>query len=491
MSTLLVIRLLDNRIEYGRSLLAIEELRGKLLLLAPGARDGSLLSRVRRVISAESSTSDVSLIDRWPAALLSLACIGAIVVALAGWNLAANEAGVRSQNPVKVTLPADTADTQQHSEWGSTSNGLRARVVPVLSSMSEDVIDPATRVARFETGDDVAFVVELNNVSDGPISLLDTRYGDGYGASKGKANSDWFGQFLFSIELFRADGRKIERPEVQIVDLDIPLSSVLVVSLEPGETHRFLLRPARWQNPLALRIEDGNYRAVVRYHGLPSRVAARIKEYRSDSVVLSAVEGDVVTPEVAFAISPTDESPDDSAVSDIVWGEPVDGLRGAMEFHPRQGSYAHGEKPDTKLHVQNVSDKPITLSSHLWLSELPATVRNEQGTAIEVNSVWYSGWTLSARVVLKPQQVVSYDAGNIGFAISKEHAERFEHITHRTLVAPAGKYSMQLEAQFGRGGQLTDGKGKVLSPLDGCSPADHHRGSRSLSARCRCAKKCF
>ena len=98
--------------------------------------------------------------------------------------------------------------------------------------MGENAIDPAQRVTKFAKADDVAYVVEMENVSDKPIKLLDTRYGENYGESKGKAKSDWFGQFLFSIELFDGDGQKIERPEVQVVDLDGVLDGAMVASLD-------------------------------------------------------------------------------------------------------------------------------------------------------------------------------------------------------------------------------------------------------------------
>src|SRR4029079_2061638 len=46
----LVVRLLGNRLEYGRALVAIEELRGASPILALGAADGSLLARIRRIV---------------------------------------------------------------------------------------------------------------------------------------------------------------------------------------------------------------------------------------------------------------------------------------------------------------------------------------------------------------------------------------------------------------------------------------------------------
>ncbi|MBC7818282.1 MAG: hypothetical protein IAG10_15455, partial [Planctomycetaceae bacterium] len=371
------------------------------------------------------------------------------------------------------------------AEWGPAKNGLRARMVPVLSSMSEDAIDPAQRVSKFAKPEDVAFAVELENVSDQPIELLDTRYGKSYGEAKGKAKSDWFGQFLFSIDLFDGDGQKIERPEVQVVDLNGVLDGAMVVSLEPGKSYRFLLRPAKWLSAMTQRIEPGRYRAAVTYHGLPARVVMRMKDYRPDQPVLAAVEGPIVSPQVALEVLPPDPPVKPNDANDEpptrVWGEPSNGLRAAIEFLPRQGSYAHGEKLEAKLHVQNYGKKPITLASHLWLSELEATVKNEKGEPVAVDGTWYSGWTLSSRVTLKPKQVVVFDAGNLGLAITKERADEFEHVTNRKLVAPAGKYSMQLGARFGDSFLLKDGKGKVLAPLEGDWVGELQTGAAPLT----------
>ncbi len=387
----------------------------------------------------------------------------------------------------KSNAPSDTTRVvaqlsnapREESEWGGVANGLRARVIPVLSSMSEDAIDPSKRVNRFAAPEDVAFVVEIENTSDATIQLLDTRHGDSFGDSSGKANSNWYGQFLFSIDWYSSDGKSIELPEVQIVDLNSVLDGALVTSLDPGKTHRFLLRPAKWLSPLAYRLTPGEYHAAVRYHGLPARVATRIKEYRPGSAVLAAAAGEVVTPQVALEVqaglSPdnTDAESDPKTVNAarpaLVWGEPSNGLRAALEFTPQQSSYSHGQKPDLKLHVQNVSDHPITLASHLWFSAdvLRAAVANEQGEKIEVGDTWYSGWTLTSRIALKPQQMVIYDAGNVGVARTKEQAGKFDDMTNRTLAAPAGEYTMQLEGRFGDSFFLKDGKGKVLAPLAG------------------------
>ena len=54
----------------------------------------------------------------------------------------------------------------------------------------------------------------------------------------------------------------------------------------------------------------------------------------------------------------------------------------------------------------------------------------------------------------------------MGLATTKEQADKFQHVTHRRLIAPPGKYTLQFKGRFGLF-QLKDGKGEVLAPLDG------------------------
>jgi beta-lactamase regulating signal transducer with metallopeptidase domain len=70
----LVVRLLGNRVEYGRALVAVEQLRGESPLLALGATDGSLLARIRRIVGVADPHA-VSLRSRWSTALLGVAII--------------------------------------------------------------------------------------------------------------------------------------------------------------------------------------------------------------------------------------------------------------------------------------------------------------------------------------------------------------------------------------------------------------------------------
>ncbi len=56
----LVVQLVGNRVEYGRALVAIEQLRGASGVLALGAADGSMLSRIRRIVAQRENSRVVS-----------------------------------------------------------------------------------------------------------------------------------------------------------------------------------------------------------------------------------------------------------------------------------------------------------------------------------------------------------------------------------------------------------------------------------------------
>lgn len=108
----LVVKLLGNRVEYGRALVAIEELRGQNSILALGASGGSLLSRVRRIVGpnvAGSQSAAVRLGDRWPVVLFSLASLGAALALSMSWNLTAKGGGA-TDSQMTATYAAQLPD---------------------------------------------------------------------------------------------------------------------------------------------------------------------------------------------------------------------------------------------------------------------------------------------------------------------------------------------------------------------------------------------
>ena len=105
----LVVKLLDNRVEYGRALVAIEQIRGRNSVLALGATDGSLLSRVRRIVGFDSERTAWSLVDRGSAALLVLTLIGVLFALTMNWSLAAKGEGRKQAASAEARAEQETA----------------------------------------------------------------------------------------------------------------------------------------------------------------------------------------------------------------------------------------------------------------------------------------------------------------------------------------------------------------------------------------------
>lgn len=105
----LVVALLGNRVEYGRALVAIEQLRGRNAVFALGAGDGSLLARVRRIVGFKSDQVAGGLSGRVPVAWLSLACLVAAFGLSMSWSLAAKDESDGSSQPAIADLPGDIA----------------------------------------------------------------------------------------------------------------------------------------------------------------------------------------------------------------------------------------------------------------------------------------------------------------------------------------------------------------------------------------------
>ncbi len=76
----LVVSLFGSGIEYGRALLAVEELRGRRAALALGATDGTLLARVRRIVGGTNHGGGGSVL--WPVLGVAIVCTTLATLAL-------------------------------------------------------------------------------------------------------------------------------------------------------------------------------------------------------------------------------------------------------------------------------------------------------------------------------------------------------------------------------------------------------------------------
>lgn len=358
------------------------------------------------------------------------------VIILSAPQDGARKTNVPSDARQDVDPPAN-ADRDE-SEWGNVISGLRARVVPVLSSMSEDAIDLTHGVEKFEKPDDVAFAFELENVSDQPVRLVDvyheTRNGEPI------ANADWLSQFVFLVDSYGSDGRLIRQPKIEIDDVIFFLHEARVTTLEPGQSQRFLIKPAQWLPAFRQPIHPKNYRVALRYRWMTTPGASQT--IRKDSALLEAAAVDVVSAAVAIEVG------GETRKADLVWGEAINGLRAALSIEPSKESYMHGEKPAVRLHLKNVGKKPLKLISDLSMPHASVTFMDDKGAPVEPDDLRVDGRLttgLRGLITLTYQQVIVLDVGQLGLAITEARASRFDATTQRTLIAPAGQYSVQLE----------------------------------------------
>jgi len=102
------VRVTGDRIEYGRALLALEDLRGVQTTLALGVHNGSLLARVRRILSVEE--------PRQPRSASGFALIGAVAAMIllaglwAGSNLASEDEPFEEADEVSTAVESDADD---------------------------------------------------------------------------------------------------------------------------------------------------------------------------------------------------------------------------------------------------------------------------------------------------------------------------------------------------------------------------------------------
>ncbi len=96
----LVVTVLENHAEYGRALVAVEELRGQTSVLTLAASDGSLLSRIRRIAGVQPAGNLSSVFSLYGAGLLCLLVFVACVVATTGPGLAQQAADVEQETPL-------------------------------------------------------------------------------------------------------------------------------------------------------------------------------------------------------------------------------------------------------------------------------------------------------------------------------------------------------------------------------------------------------
>lgn len=496
----LAIEICGNRAEYVRALTAMETLRADGPGLAVAARGGSLLARIRRLLN--KSEPDSVPATGWFTMLIVAAAAVALPVAVRmsasaePFVGASAHSGSDSERDFE-TQPATAVETLTQDPWGKPSQGLQCRLVPVASTANDEAPELKPTAAPYANSDDMTFAVELKNVGSDAIQLLGVRYGESFAPpTPGKLNVDGFGPFLFEFEFTDADGKSMNRPQRAFLEKMMMMSGMSTHAIEPTKSLVVLLRPAKFSHGMDYRLPPGTYRARVRYRGPSREVLDEIKKHWPDKPQATAWSGEVLSGEATITIA---ANPASRKAPELVWGEPSNGLRAALELVPPQlaskpaGPPASGDQPvphgtklDLRLNVQNVSDHPVQFVSETWRQDDQVTVTDATGAEQKLNATWYSGWPIMVRWTLQPREIAQLSANNVGIAVDEESSKKFEHVISRTFIAAPGKYSMRCEIRIGSI-QQKDKDGNVVVPGQGDWQGSLVTGNTPFTVRVRTA----
>jgi hypothetical protein len=362
--------------------------------------------------------------------------------------------------------------------WGEAGGGLRARIVAVAPDTDEQQPDiaAAKRVSQYADSEDVTLLVELKNVSDQPIALQGTRYGNTVSQPwPGKSASDAFAPHLFDCEFFDRQGKPIERPARQTLDVDLmlSLSSGSAETVQPGKSLVVLIRPTRWDAAQSRQFAAGEFQVRVSYHGPTKKVIEEIRRHWPDQPLTRVWSGNVVSEKIAFTVT---GDPKAKAL-DLVWGKPENGLRAAVEFRNAAGTprakrdtaaaiFPYGARLAPFIHVENVSDREISFWSETWRQDDGVTLIDSDDKETPVNHPWYSGLPRLELFTLRPGQTAILSCLALGIAGNKASADEFTHPITPFVVPEPGKYRLRYEVHFGRI-QRQDNAGKKIIPRDG------------------------
>jgi hypothetical protein len=113
------------------------------------------------------------------------------------------------------------------------------------------------------------------------------------------------------------------------------------------------------------------------------------------------------------------------------------------------------------LHLQNVSDQPISLVSETFRQDDRVTVKYEAGIEKEIGGPWYTGWPITVSWTLRPGEVA--ELGTVGLTVATDHeaVKRLELFVGKMLVAGPGTYSVRYTLRSNQGswqGELVTGE---------------------------------
>ena len=297
------------------------------------------------------------------------------------------------------------------------------------------------------------------------------------------ARQKCFGSFCsvyFRLRVHRP-GCHAVTAKVHMFDTDIAMSAA-------AAGPRRLLRqvagdvnsPAHWDLGIAHLLAPGEYQLRAHYRGLPDGAMAKLKEMEalrkalsSRSDLLNEWTGDVATGSVSFVIA----GQSDVKRPEPIWGQPVDGLRAAVEFRTSAasaqaqrdnvaGTFPLGSQVVADLLLQNVSDHNIPFWSETSRQDDRIFQVDETGKETELHHARYSGWARMNHWELKPQQIAVLPGIGPRSRAKLATMNNFQHPVGPVIGGMPGTYSLRYELRFG-GMQRTDKDGKTVIPGEG------------------------
>lgn len=451
---------MGDKVAYGRALLSLEELRGAERALALGARDGSLVSRVRRMLYGEPAKPFLFEQMNWVACALAASLVIAVLyLSTSGSTLAA----------------PSNQDAAIYQKGGEAVKGLVLRVISAAPKTNEQkaTMDAAV-VSQFAAPGEVTLVAELKNVSDKAIRLVGVRYGEGVSApSVGKSNTRRFGPILFQYAFRTKDGDLIEPPFNEgLGNPFLELSGALIEQIEPGQSIVCALRPLETRYDAMHWLPPGEYTLEVSYVGVDDATQAEMTKHWPKMGFTGLWNGKASSNVIPLTIA-------DQPKLELEWGPTTSGLQAAIEFRdgdtyraegapkPPPHEFPVGAAVSSLVHIKNVSDKPITF----WTEEF------RQGDTIEVTDAtgkvtrpgvpFFTGWAVMSKWTLRPGEIAAtYSNIGSGMMQSPKTRGRGSPTLSPEAISFPGTYTAQIELNFG-GLQTKDAKGNpVPGPND-------------------------
>jgi beta-lactamase regulating signal transducer with metallopeptidase domain len=447
-----------DKIEYGRALLSLEELRGRAAALAIGARDGSLVARVRRMLYGEPRLPMYGDRGVW------LGCLATIGLVIGSVFI---NGGPRS---LASPIASQVAQPPRYDKGGEASGGLQLRVISVAAKTDEQKPSmDAPIVTAFETQGDITLVAELKNVSDKPIKLVGVRYGDGISApSIGKSNTRRFGPILFKYEFRGKSGKPIEQPLLTSQGNPfLELSAARVDTIGPGESLVCALKPLEQRNDAVHWLTAGEYTMQVSYVGVDESTQAEMTKHWPKMGFSGLWSGKADSNVIPITVK---EQPK----LELTWGPLTKGLQAAIELRdgdtyraagapvaPRN-EFPLGAAVSSHVHVKNVSDKTITFWSEEFRQGDSIAVTDSAGKVMHPPVPFFSGWPIMQKWTLKPGEVATlYSNIGSGMLASVKTRGRGGPTLSSEAISKAGKYKVQIELNFGSL-QTKDSKGNPI-----------------------------